>query len=110
MHDYLLSIWHKHCNPVVLRVLFKTPLGLLNLKLDLLKAAKVDFVQNFCVDLLKVLFLELYLVRNRLELLLETVRFLLVDGNVLHLVTEQASFVAERDLLGQRLTAHVLTG
>ena len=62
MHDYLFSIWHEHCDPVVFGVLFKGPLRLLDLDFDLLEAAKVNFSEDFLLDLFEILFLKFDLI------------------------------------------------
>ena len=89
MHDYLLPVGHEHSDSVVFRVLLKTPLGLLDLHFYLLKAAQVNFRQNFVLNLFKVLFLELYLIRNRDDLLFKLIDLVLVDRDMLDLVPHQ---------------------
>ena len=64
MHDDLFSVRHEHSNPVVFRVLFQAPLCLLDLHLDVLKARQVYLVQYFLLNLLKILFLKLNLIRD----------------------------------------------
>ena len=64
VHDYLFSVWHEHRNPVVFRVLFQAPLRLLDFHFYVLEARQVNLVQDFLLNLLKVLFLKLNLIRD----------------------------------------------
>jgi hypothetical protein len=62
------------------------------------------------MDFLKIFLLELYLIWNWLNFLFKTIYLFLVDRDVLHLMPQQSSLVAERQLLGQlRLGASIST-
>ena len=87
VHDYLFSVRHEHRNSVVFRILFQAPLRLLDLHLDVLEAGQINLIQDFLLDLLKVLFLKLNLIRDRNDFFLKAINFFLVNRNMLYLVS-----------------------
>lgn len=85
VHDDLLSVRHEDGDSVVFGILLEAALCLQDLRLDLLKAAEVYFVEDLFLDFFEVLLLELYLFADLVHLLLKVVHFLFVNGHRLQL-------------------------
>jgi hypothetical protein len=52
-----------------------------------LEAGQINLIQDFLLDLLKVLFLKLNLIRDRNDFFLKAINFFLVNRNMLYLVS-----------------------
>ena len=90
MHYDLLPIWDKHCNSIVFGILLQASFCLLNLDLDLLEAAQINFVENLVLDLFEILLLKFDLIRNGLNFLVKVFNFLFINRNMLDLMSRQA--------------------